>query len=177
MSDISLLSTSELLSRATTTSNGTSVISSGTSASSSLLGYTSNGTSVVTGTEENKDMFLQLLVAQMSNLDPFSDNSDPTQYITQLAQFSVLEELQTVTSAIDTLASIGNGLLINSALSTSSELLGKRGEFIVDTSTDETVEGTIESVFVDSGIVYMEVRLDDGTLSPFKYEAFLKATI
>ena len=74
-----------------------------------LIGYTENGTSMVTGTSTNKDMFLQLLVAQMSNLDPFGENQDPTQYITQLAQFSTLEEMQTMSASLENLAALNNG--------------------------------------------------------------------
>jgi flagellar hook assembly protein FlgD len=39
----------------------------------------------------NKDTFLRLLVAQLQNQNPL-DPSDPMQYITQLTQFSELEQ-------------------------------------------------------------------------------------
>ncbi len=39
----------------------------------------------------NKSTFLRLLVAQLQNQNPL-DPSDPMQYITQLTQFSVLEQ-------------------------------------------------------------------------------------
>jgi len=39
----------------------------------------------------NKATFLRLLVAQLQNQNPL-DPSDPMQYITQLTQFSVLEQ-------------------------------------------------------------------------------------
>ena len=38
-----------------------------------------------------KDAFLKLLVAQMKNQDPLNPQ-DPTQSVTQLAQFSALEQ-------------------------------------------------------------------------------------
>jgi len=38
----------------------------------------------------NKDMFLQLLVAQLKNQDPLNP-TDGTQFVTQLAQFQQLE--------------------------------------------------------------------------------------
>uniref|UniRef100_Q01PQ5 Basal-body rod modification protein FlgD n=1 Tax=Solibacter usitatus (strain Ellin6076) TaxID=234267 RepID=Q01PQ5_SOLUE len=55
---------------------------SGTSAASTSTG----GTSAVT-----KDMFLQLLVAQIKNQDPLSP-TDGVQFLTQLAQFQQLEQ-------------------------------------------------------------------------------------
>lgn len=42
-------------------------------------------------TDVNKNMFMQLLVAQLKNQDPLNP-SDGTQFITQLAQFQQLEQ-------------------------------------------------------------------------------------
>ena len=55
---------------------------SGTSAASTTTG----GSSTVT-----KDMFLQLLVAQIKNQDPLNP-TDGVQFLTQLAQFQQLEQ-------------------------------------------------------------------------------------
>ena len=44
-------------------------------------------------TELGKDAFLQLLVCQMQNQDPLEPSSD-TEFVSQLAQFSSLEQLQ-----------------------------------------------------------------------------------
>ncbi len=54
---------------------------------------TSSGSSTKTDstTSVNKDMFLQLLVAQLKNQDPLNP-ADGTQFITQLAQFQTLEQ-------------------------------------------------------------------------------------
>ena len=40
-----------------------------------------------------QDGFLQLLVAEMQNQDPLSSSQDPTQSVTQMAQFSSVEQL------------------------------------------------------------------------------------
>ena len=40
-----------------------------------------------------QDGFLQLLVAEMQNQDPMSSSQDPTQTVTQMAQFSSVEQL------------------------------------------------------------------------------------
>jgi flagellar basal-body rod modification protein FlgD len=42
-------------------------------------------------TDISKNMFMQLLVAQMKNQDPLNP-SDSTQFLTQLAQFQQLEQ-------------------------------------------------------------------------------------
>ena len=58
--------------------------STGSSTSSSATAATST-------TQVTKNMFLQLLVAQIKNQDPMSP-SDGTQFLTQLAQFQQLEQ-------------------------------------------------------------------------------------
>lgn len=156
-----------------TTASKTSRIGS----NDSLLGYTENGTSIVTGSSTpNTNMFLELLVAQMSNLDPFSENTDPTQYITQLAQFSTLEQMQSMNSALETLTLLSNGMLTNSAVSTASELIGKNVEFLKDSESSETVKGRVTGVYIENGIVYMEAQLDSGETQSFAYETFVKVT-
>jgi flagellar basal-body rod modification protein FlgD len=61
-----------------TTTTTPSSSTSNTSATSSLL---------------SKDQFLQLMMAELQNQNPMSPNSsDPTQYVTELAQFTSLEQ-------------------------------------------------------------------------------------
>jgi flagellar basal-body rod modification protein FlgD len=48
--------------------------------------------------------FLQLLCAQIQNQDPMDPTQDPTQYVTQLAEFSSLEQLTAIHSDLDTLS-------------------------------------------------------------------------
>lgn len=171
MSNVTLLTPSMTN---TYSSDNTNKASRATS-SDTLLGYTENGTSVVNGASStNTDMFLQLLVAQMSNLDPFGDNNDPTQYITQLAQFSTLEQMQSMNSTLETLSLLTNGLLVNSAVSTSSELIGRNVEFLESADSTETTKGRVVSVYIEDGVVYMEAQLDNGKIQSFAYENFVK---
>jgi flagellar basal-body rod modification protein FlgD len=48
----------------------------------------------------NRDMFLKLLVAQMQNQNPLSP-SDPMQFVSQLAEFSSLEQTIGMRSRLD----------------------------------------------------------------------------
>jgi flagellar basal-body rod modification protein FlgD len=74
----------------------------------------SSATTAATGTSTvTKNMFLQLLVAQIKNQDPLSP-ADGTQFLTQLAQFQSLEQsmnmgqdLSAIRSDLDGLAQAG----------------------------------------------------------------------
>lgn len=138
---------------------------------------TENGTPIVQpGKETNKDIFLQMLVGQMTNQDPFNPQ-DPTQYITQLAQFSSLEQMMAMNEGIEYLAGINNGMLINSALSTSSALIGKEVDLCVpdDKGEIEDYTGTLQSVSIKDGTVYLEVKLSDtGEVKEFPYSSLVK---
>jgi flagellar basal-body rod modification protein FlgD len=53
----------------------------------------------------NQNVFLQLLVAQLENQDP-ENPSDGTQFVTQLAQFTTLQEQTQGTSDLDSILGI-----------------------------------------------------------------------
>ena len=53
--------------------------------------------------EQQKSQFLQLLVAQLKEQNPL-DPKDGTEFISQLAQFSSLEELINIRTAMETLS-------------------------------------------------------------------------
>jgi flagellar basal-body rod modification protein FlgD len=75
-----------------------------------------SSTTAATDTSQvTKNMFLQLLVAQIKNQDPMSP-SDGVQFLTQLAQFQQLEQamnsgqdLSAIRTDLDKLAAIGTG--------------------------------------------------------------------
>ena len=54
----------------------------------------------------SKDLFLQLLVAQIKNQDPLNP-SDGTQFVSQLAQFSELEQVMAIRGVLDTQSAAG----------------------------------------------------------------------
>lgn len=71
------------------------------SSTSSGSGIRSLETTRKVSNELGKDSFLQILVAQMANQDPLSPTSD-TEFIAQMAQFSALEQMQNINSAMQT---------------------------------------------------------------------------
>ncbi|RDY28929.1 flagellar biosynthesis protein FlgD [Romboutsia weinsteinii] len=147
------------------------------SARSTNYNKTENGTSIVPkGEEVDKDIFLKMLVAQMVNQDPFN-SQDPTEYITQLAQFTMLDHMMSLNDSMEYLVGVNNGILVNTAMSTASSLIDKHievKEFDED-GTEISGSGVVKSTFIKDGIVYLEVKLDDSEeIKSFRYESLVK---
>ncbi len=87
--------------------------SNGSSSSSSSA---SSGTSADPLAQEQT--FLKLLVAQVQNQDPMDPTADPTQYVTQLAQFSSLEQLSQMRADLDTIVATTQAPSTSAATST-----------------------------------------------------------
>ena len=82
-----------------------------------------------------KDDFLKLLITQLSNQDPTSPMED-TQFISQMAQFSSLEQMTNMNESFNKMAA-----MINSSQATST--LGKTVEVdLGDTTSHGVVEAT-----------------------------------
>lgn len=87
-----------------------------------------------TSSELGKDDFLKLLITQLSNQDPTSPMED-TEFISQMAQFSSLEQMTNMSTSFSKMAAF-----INSSEAAST--LGKTVELNVgDTVTTGVVEG------------------------------------
>lgn len=86
----------------TTSSNATNSPSAGstnnTTAASTSLSKATTGSDALA----NESTFLKLLVAQLQNQDP-TQPSDGTQFVTQLAQFSNLEQSLAMRTDLDTI--------------------------------------------------------------------------
>lgn len=110
-------------------------------------------TAVTTETEVSKDMFLQMLVAQLKNQNPLSP-MDGTDFAAQLAQFSSLEQLTNMSTQMGKLsASIGS--MVNSQLVNmiGSEVVA-RGDTITADGTDKTLTYSLP-VDIKSGELYI----------------------
>ena len=111
-----------------------------TSASSPST-YTDDTSARTTQKTLGESDFLKLLTTQMSNQDPMNPTSD-TEQIAQLAQFSSLQSM--------------NSLLTNSQLSSASSMIGK--DVTITDATSGTVSGTVDSVQLSAGAVYVTVN-------------------
>lgn len=143
-----------------------------------VMGLTDRGTKIVDGNSTvSKESFLQLLVAQLQHQDPF-DAEDPSKFIEQMATFSSLEQMTNLNSGMDLLLSITSGSLINSALTNTTNALGKKVDLEMPAEDDsgkfEKHTGIVKSTFIKDGRVYMEVELDNGELKEFPYESLIK---
>ena len=99
-------------------------------------------------TKENtldKDAFLQLLVAQMKYQDPLEPTSN-TEYISQLATFSSLEEMQNMGASME--------------MSRASALVGQYVFMKVTDSAGKTTypEGTVDYVVYQNGKTYLSIN-------------------
>ncbi len=98
-----------------------------------------------------KDAFLQLLVTQMQYQDPLEPTAD-TEFISQLAQFSSLEEMQNLNESLDALA---NQLSYIQMQSFASNLVGKNVIMNID---GEYVAGKVQYVEMKDGIPYLAIN-------------------
>jgi flagellar basal-body rod modification protein FlgD len=107
-------------------------------------GVTAPSSSAATGTAAagpaslDYDAFLQLLIAQMKNQDP-TKPADPSQFISQLASFSSVEQAVKTNNKLDS-------IMTSLALSQSEGFIGR-----TVTSADGSVAGIVAGVRIISG--------------------------
>ncbi len=97
------------------------------------------------GSKLDKDAFLQLLVAQMKYQDPLEPTSN-TEYISQFATFSELEQMQNMSSSMD--------------LSRASSLVGQTVYMKTTGSSGDTsyIEGKVDYVYYENGKAYLAIN-------------------
>ncbi|MGG2053531.1 flagellar hook assembly protein FlgD [Lysinibacillus pakistanensis] len=132
-----------------------------------------------TGNSElGKDAFLQLLITQLQHQDP-TNPMDDREFISQMAQFSSLEQMQNMTKAMESLlASQQQTQLMNYSTFIGKEIKwheitdqkDEKGDFVVNEGT-----GIIESLkFVDNTVVF---KLTDGKeITPGNISAILNGS-
>ena len=113
-----------------------------------------------------KEAFLQLLVAQMKYQDPLEPTSN-TEYISQLATFSSLEEMQNMRASLET--------------AQATSLVGKTVIMAVDVSgTTNYISGRVDQVRKEGSKTYLSIdeswyNLDD--LDTVVDDVYLEATL
>lgn len=88
-----------------------------------------------------KDTFLKLLVAQLKYQNPMQP-TDPSTFLTQSAQFSVVEKLSQLTTQGDSTSKL-------SQMTTAAAFIGKRVTYV--DSNGQTVQGTVSAVKFPAG--------------------------
>ena len=93
----------------------------------------------------NQNQFLEMLMAELKNQNPMNPNSsDPMQFVTELAQFTQVEQETNTAQSTSTIASGQN-------TATAIALLGHTVNY-TDPSTGNSATGTVQSVeFTSSG--------------------------
>ena len=124
------------------------IVNNGKTADSSSISKAVEAAKKEAGGALDKDAFLQLLVTQMQYQDPL-EPTDNTEYVSQLATFSTLEEMQNMGSTMDR--------------QSASALVGKY-VFMEETSATgdtKSIEGTVDYVTFSGSKTYLSI---EGTL-------------
>jgi len=114
------------------------------------------GTSSTSGlsSEISMDNFLTLFVTQLQNQNPL-DPTDNSEFMSQLAQFSALEQEQQQTEYLSSMTSIDTASLQLDQLTMASTFIGKTIKYSSDSNPNETLTGVVEGVKLEK----------DGTVS------------
>lgn len=104
--------------------------------------------------ELGKEAFLQLLVTQMQYQDPL-DPQDNSEYLAQLAQFSALEQMTNLNTAMGTVTDAVNTINTSILVGQASSLIGQEIEWTNDKGDLES--GKVDALKVIDGQPYLIV--------------------
>lgn len=111
--------------------------------------YTNRGTRIVkSGEDMDKNAFLQILAAELSNQDPTQD-IDSTQYVSQLAQFASMEQMQNLNNTMTDSANrslVGKGVTVQD-----TDAKGNKYTGIVKSVTSVNGKGYVSMVVNENG--------------------------
>ncbi|WP_367173248.1 flagellar hook assembly protein FlgD [uncultured Bartonella sp.] len=147
----------------TSTTNTNTSTTSTTSSTSGTGSTTSSGNTTGSTSSDSKtanadyNTFIKLLIAQMKNQDP-TKPMDSTEFVSQLASFSAVEQQQQTNTKLDTMAQSLKNIMVDGPISRAEGYVGKYLSF-----TDEkgaVTAGTVQSVTIYSdGLI---AKLDNG---------------
>lgn len=106
--------------------------------------------------ELGKDQFFEMLIAQLKYQDPLNP-MDGTDFSSQLAQFTSLEQLSNISASLEAQSSSNSQLVNMQAVG----MIGKEVEASVvdpETSQESTVTGTVSSVQFRNNSIYLTVN-------------------
>ena len=112
-----------------------------------------------TGLQNNSNMFLTLMLKQLENQDP-TEPMDNTQWLSQLAQYSSLEQMTQMNSGLENCAkyisAMYDDMMLNSEINQTLSMIGKDVTLQIPNESDPKHPTTI------SGNV-TEASFEDGT--------------
>lgn len=109
--------------------------------------------------ELDRDAFMQLLVTQLSNQDPLEPVKNE-EFVAQLANFSSLEQLETLNENILGMTALSHSNALLSQLTQGSALIGKDVQW-VEPQTGESFTGTVDSVKIKEGFAILNIDGQD----------------
>lgn len=109
---------------------------------------------VPTNKAMDKDMFMKILIAQLSNQDPTAPMEDKD-FIAQMAQFSSLEQMQAIGKTMDTMVLNQHA----TALLSYSNLIGKKVSYEAESKTTDA-SGAEQTTTVEETASVVSVKRD-----------------
>ena len=107
------------------------------------------------------DEFMRILTAQLANQDPL-EPVDQAQFLSQLAQFSELEQTISTNQHLAAIALLQENLAAIQQMTEGSGLIGQKVEFI-DPVDGSSRGGEVTAIRVEDGLVVLDV---EGTSVP-----------
>ncbi len=126
-----------------------------TSAVSAFTNNSSKAISAAVNKALGKDDFLKLLVAELKNQNPL-EPTDNKGFIAEMAQFSSLEQMNNVASAMNELNTNLTFLTHQSLLTQGASLIGKM--VIGQDEKGENIQGIVDGVKMAGANILLQVR-------------------
>ena len=102
----------------------------------------------------DKDMFLQLLVAEMAAQDPMKP-MDNQSFMEQLSQFSAMEKTSEMNTSLEELIHLQSVLAAMTGLEKGATLLGKEVDY--ETAKGEKGTGTVKEARIEGNQVVLDL--------------------
>jgi flagellar basal-body rod modification protein FlgD len=121
-------------------------------------------------TELGQDDFLQLMITQLKNQDPFKP-LDPSQYVGQLAQFSSVSGLKEINTAISGLTeSLRGNQVLDGAAMIGRTVVAEGSQVYLDAPSEDRV-GIAGAITVPKGTTSLQLIVKDSSGATIKTEA------